>query len=127
MTDSTIALIERLEEQSKSVDMFRDQIRAMCAEAATELTTLLQRCEKAEAEIERPQDDRHYWFKRANAQQIRAELAERQRDEALKAAEQTKEECADFVKHWLIESDNEYAVEVAVECSHALLEWDGKS
>lgn len=41
--------------------------------------------------------------------------------------EKTKEACADFVKHWLIESDNEYAVEVAVECSFALIEWDGKS
>lgn len=97
---STIALIERLREPYE-----QRQSRRVAEElqAATELTTLLQRCEKAEAERDAAyknmvpiHDDGNWVFidgpgdvelDHGGKLRTRAELAERQRDEARKALE----------------------------------------
>jgi len=92
----TIALIERLRgpwpQNHGEPDI--EQVCAAMDEAASELTTLLERCEKAEVEAEAY---RKYAAEKSNQYVlaigdirdigIRLDLAERQRDEALKALE----------------------------------------
>lgn len=81
---STIAVIERLKEQSRSVDMFRDQIRAICADAATELTTLLKRCD--------------YWEKQYNEARALAWKTADERDALLERCEKAEAELRDEIK-----------------------------
>lgn len=100
---STIALIE-----AKAEELCRDKghnqriVYTFYQEAAELLvTTLLQRCEKAEAERDRWKATSMKWaFDEAEAKNerdealTRAEIAERQRDDALKALEPFAKACA---------------------------------
>lgn len=80
--DLTQALVVHAEitNASDAADVVRTAI-------ASELTTLLQRCEKAEDALKTSKDLNQEYNKAWNAEIDRAELAERQRDEALKALE----------------------------------------